>query len=170
MKKLKKETFKGLRDAFRVMSVEELMETLGGNDCWWRCLAYAASDGQDSRGDNAYSIASVYYSYSDRSYDEASYGGFSGNYYDRQNCINDLSHLFSSSYQILTFKPDDIPRLNISSNDLNHSVILTHVTWDSIKCDSIYHVWDPQMGIGYEIYQSELQSNGNSGLKTNKTK
>ena len=42
MRQLKKETFKGLRDAFHVISVEELMEMMGGNDCVLQCYSYVS--------------------------------------------------------------------------------------------------------------------------------
>lgn len=113
---------------------------------------------------NSYEIASDYHNIAGLSFYENNYS-FTGNYYNRQDCINLLKpygYFNSIKYEILTFKPDLISRLNITGLGNAHSVIieskvggLFNGIWD-VKIN----VYDPQMEINYHIYQSEITQAG----------
>lgn len=108
-RKITRESLAELAKRMPVLSEYQQMAYVGGyddHDCWWRCIAYMQTGGQDYSPDMAMSIASGYYG---SNFNEESYA-FSGNRDDYKNFISGyFSNLESGSYnsgQILIFDPN----------------------------------------------------------------
>jgi len=127
MRQLKKETFKGLRDAFHVISVEELMEMMGGNDCVLQCYSYVSGHSVE------WWANTVQYNFGYNVYEEGSgglqtsdivplgaYGGLN------VNDISNTSPSFSNSSGKLSNGATLMMTFNHGSQD--HAVIVTGIS------------------------------------------
>lgn len=131
------------------------MAYMGGyddHDCWWRCIAYFQSCGENYDADAAMGIARGYFG---DNFDENSYA-FTGTRHDAQNFVNAYFSGMEGNYcngQILIFNPSTIS--GWSGDGSYHAVVVT-------GNDGSGHlfIFDPRSGMSGIIDQEEVGSSG----------
>jgi natural product precursor len=158
MKKLGRKNLDDLREIMPVVNDQELRNYVGGydpNDCWWRCMAYVMSSGQDYSASSAMALAADYYG---SNFNPNSYA-FTGNYYDATSYVS--NYVTSGSYcstQILVFDPSAVSDWEgVSGN--RHAVIVEGYA------GNVVNIFDPQRGVAGTIDLTEL--NSSSGYYVN---
>ena len=153
MRKLTRLNIDALQREMPVLDEETLRSIYGGldpNDCWWRCMAYISSNGQNYSADAAMGMASSYYG---SSFDSSSYA-FSGNAYDARAIASGvLGGAYTNSHQILVFNPSTLA--GWEGNGSSHAVVVKGYS------NGVYTVFDPQNG--EEVQISAFNLNNASG-------
>jgi len=110
MRKLTKKTLTELAEKMPVLNEYQQQAYIGGyddHDCWWRCIAYLKSCGQDFDADAAMRLASGYYG---EAFDENNYA-FSGNRTELQDFADNFFSGLDGNYcsgQIVVFNPNTV--------------------------------------------------------------
>ena len=148
MRKVSISDLETLRKKFEIIENDSLEEMIGGldsNDCWWRCIAYINSGGDNYTADDAYLMAETYHCLTGQSFDPANYA-FSGNGQDHKDCASQM--LSGLSGRILCFDTSGIP--GWEGNGTWHAVIVTGETGQNIN------IFDPQQGASSTISRTDF--------------
>lgn len=176
MKKLKKLNLDELKRVVPHMSVTEMQMISGGyddGDCFWRCMAYLQSCGNNYNQDAAMQMAQQYYG---DNFDENNYALNVSAEEEGDDVRTQISNIANGmlghsgnhcSGNILFFDPDNVPGFTNANSGNMHAVLLNGVNMhDSENPDDwTYEIFDPQSDQSYSIPKEYIDGYNNFTIK-----
>ena len=160
-RKATKKSLDELRKVMPVLSENEQRERIGGNDCWWRVMAYLKSGGTNYAGPwDSWHAARYFLGYAFNPQDIA----FRGSGTATNNCFRDFVATHSGSFQasgqqvngILIFNPNQTQNWPGVAG-MSHAVIIRDTGFCSAS-GAYFFVYCPQTRKSGQVFSEGLTS------------